>query len=360
MSKRIDRRLSRREVVLGSAAALAAGATSACLPSVDGTWSKAACSWTEPSVKPGDPVRAGQVLELSDAALSSGGKLDAAVVEQDLRKLLLALSGKADLKGAWGALIPNLQPGQVVGIKINVLNKRVPTHPEVVKALVDLLKAGAGLTASQILIWDRRLDELTRAGFTAQSMGASVEGTWDEADKKGSGRGYEYTATCIGGRNTHLSNIMTRRVDHLINLAVMKRHDLSGFTGVLKNHYGTIDNPGDFHDQLNSSQQVLEKRFDTAIPGINALDEVHRKTRLWLLDAVVGVCNGSTESPADCAPNRLLASLDPVALDTRGRQVRDEARGSSGKDPEVISEGWLKGAEKVGLGKMAVTLQKVT
>ncbi len=346
--------------MLGGAAALAAGASSACFPTVDGSWSKAACSWTEPTVKPGDPTRAGQVLELSDAALSSNGKIDASVVEKDLQKLLLALSGKADLKGAWGALMPNLQAGQVVGIKVNVLNRRVPTHPEVVKAIVDLLKAGAGLTANQILIWDRRLDELTNAGFTAKSMGAMVEGTWDDADKKGSGRGYEYAATCIGGRNTHLSNIMTRRVDHLINLAVMKRHGLSGYTGVLKNHYGTIDNPGEFHDQLSSSQKVFEKRFDSAIPGINALDEVHRKTRLWLLDAVIGVCKGSTESPADCAPNRLLASLDPVALDAQGRQVRDDARGSDGKDPEVISDGWLQGAEKAGLGKTSVTLQKVT
>lgn len=300
------------------------------------------------------------MLELADTSLSTGAKVSAPAAAAGLRKLLLALSGKADLKGAWAALIPGLQAGHVVGIKINVLNRRVPTHPEVVKALVDLLKEGAGLSAGQILVWDRRLDELTKAGFSAQSMGATVEGTWDDTNAKGTGRGYELSSTCIGGRNTHLSNIMTRRVDHLINLAVMKRHDLSGFTGVLKNHYGTIDNPGDFHDKLSPAQAVLDKRFDLAIPGINALDEVHRKTRLWLLDAVVGVCKGSTESPPDCTPNRLLAGLDPVALDTRGRQIRDEARGSTGKDPEVISDGWLKGSEKAGLGKMAVTLQKVT
>lgn len=359
MRNKGEGRLSRRELLVGGAAALAAGGSAACLPGVDGSWSQTACTYKTPVVTPGDPARAGQVLELADATLSSGGKINATATAAGLRKLLLALSGKPDIKGAWAALIPTLQANQVVGIKVNVLNERVPTSPVVVKALVDLLKEG-GLTASQILIWDRRLDELTKAGFTDETMGATVEGTWDTATEKGVGRGYEYSATCIGGRNTHLSNIMTRRVDHLINLAVMKRHGLSGFTGVLKNHYGTIDNPGDFHDQINAAKVVLEKRFDQAIPGINALDEVHRKTRLWLLDSVIGVCKGDTESPADCAPNRLLAALDPVALDVRGRQVRDEARGSAGKDPEVISEDWLHNAEKIGLGKMAITTQKVT
>ena len=105
---------------------------------------------------------------------------------------------------------------------------------------------------------------------------------------------------------------------------------------------------------------MLERRFDLGIPGLNALDEVHRKSRLWLLDSTVGVCKGTTESPPDCAPNRLLVGLDPVALDARGRQIRDAARGATGKDPEQISEGWLGQAEKVGLGKIQHKVENVT
>ena len=343
-------------------AALGVGGAAGCLPGVDGQWpeaGKALCSWSEPSVTPGDPTAARRVVELHDAALSIGARVQQTSATANMRKLLLALTGKADMKGAWGAILPTLQAGQVVGIKVNTLNKRVPTHPEVIRAVVDLLKEGTGLGADRVVVWDRRLDELTSSGITAQTMGAAVEGTWQDADAKGSGRGYELSYTCIGGRNTRLSNIMTRRVDHLINLAVMKRHGLSGYSGVLKNHYGTIDNPGEFHDQLGPTQAVQERRFDLAIPGINALDEVHRKTRLWLLDSVIGVCKGGTESPPDCAPNRLLASLDPVALDARGRAVRDEARGTTGKDPETVSDGWLKLAEKAGLGKVDYKVEKI-
>lgn len=344
--------LSRRSLLVGGAAL---GAV-ACLPEADGVWPsecKTLCSSNPPSVTMGLPSEAGRVIEVKDDGLTSGGKLVSSAVGPALKRLVLGLTGKADLKAAWAVLLPGWAVGQVVGIKVNVLNQRVPTHPEVVLALVDQLKEGLGLTASDIVVWDRRLDELTRAGFTSQAMGATVEGTWEDAKTKGSGRGYELGTTCVAGRTSHLSNILTRRVSHLVNLAVMKRHTESGYTGVMKNHYGTIDNPGCFHDQQVSGQ-VVEKRIEEAIPALNALDEVHTKSRLWLLDATVGICKGGTEDPADCTPNRLLASLDPVALDARGRQVRDLMRGS--QDPEVQTDAWLAKAEKAGLGRRTVTL----
>jgi uncharacterized protein (DUF362 family) len=324
-----------------------------CLPDVDGVWKEegqALCSTSASSPTPGNSADVGRVLEAFDPALSVGPKANPEVAAANLKKLLLALTGQVDLRAAWGALIPALAANQVVGIKVNTLNSQVPTRPELVKAMVDSLKEGLSLRPDQILVWDRRLDELTKAGLTADFLGATVEGTRDTVQDKGQGRDYELKPICLGGRKARLSNIITRRVDHLINMAVIKRHDASGFTGCLKNHYGTIDNPGEFHDQLGPGQTVLERRFAKAIPELNALTEVVSKTRLCVVDAIFGVAKGNTESPVDCVPNRLLLGLDPVALDARARQIRDQERGDLGPDPETVSSGWLEAAERMGLG----------
>ncbi len=354
---------TRREFIVGGAAATLVTGAAACLPEVDGDWpgeGPAVCTWTEPQITPGDPSQAGRVVEVHDPQLAIKGKplADPVRAATNVQKLLLQLTGKADVKAAWGVLLAKMLPGEVVGIKVNALNAKVPTQPAVIKALVDSLKQG-GLTAEQIVVWDRRLDELTKAGFTDKTMGVKVEGTLEAPRTKGSGRGYESGTACVGGYKTHLTNILTRRIRHLINVAVMKRHSESGFTGVLKNHYGTIDNPGDFHDKKNKALVVVEKRFERIIPSINALSEVHGITRLWMVDATIGVCKGGTEDSADCIPNRLLMGLDPVAVDARTGQIRDEQRGSLGADPELISKDWLAVAERVGLGKQKLTRELV-
>jgi uncharacterized protein (DUF362 family) len=356
--------LSRRSFLLGGAGALAGATAARCLPGVDGQWrdeSQALCSASEPRVAPGDPAQRGRVLELHDPALTvkDAPVVDAKVAAAGFKQLLLALSGKPDVAAAWATLFPALAPGQVIGIKVNTLNQHLSTHPEVVRAVVDSLRQGLAIAPEQIVVWDRRLDELTRAGLTPSALGVSVEGTLESTGAKGAGRGYELKATCLGLRNAKLSNILTRRIDHLINIAVMKRHEWSGFTACLKNHYGSIDNPGDFHDKVASGGAVLERRFEAAIPALNALPEVVGKTRLWIVDASFGVAKGSTDSPVDCIPNRLLCGLDPLALDVRARQLRDEMRGALGPDPETVSEGWLQAAERAGLGSRAPRLEQV-
>lgn len=349
----MSKAISRRGLLAGGAALVGAS----CLPDVGGQWSdrsSALCNWTEPSVAPGDPAHAGRVVELHDEALLDGFAVNAAQAGDAVSKVLLALTNKPDLRSAWQVLIPSFAAGQIIGIKVNALSNRVPTSPALVKGLIDSIKTGLQIPGAQIVVWDRRLDELEDAGFTAEALGVTVEATLETAAEKGAGRGYELGATCIGGQNTHLSQILTRRLDHLINFSVMKNHKASGFTGCMKNHYGLIDNPGEFHD-VKQGELVLEHRFNPAIPDINALHEVVSKTRLWLMDSVVAVCRGDTSDPADCFPARLLASLDPVAIDARGKQIRDDQRGPKlGPNQETISEKWLRTAEKYGLGKLEV------
>jgi uncharacterized protein (DUF362 family) len=346
---RPDSSVSRREFVVGGAALVGGVAAAGCMPDVKGDYDKSFCAYTEPTVTPGDPAYAGLVVEEHRLNIISGGtKLDPDPTRRTLVNVLTALTGQTTMDKVWEVVLPDYKPTEVVGIKVNVLNAQVPTHPELVQELVGLLKAG-GIDSDKIVVWDRRLDELKTAGFDAATLGCRLEGTLESPGKKGTGRGYEFESVCVAGKTARLSSIQTRGIDHLINVAVMKNHFITGYTGTLKNHYGTIDNPGEFHGSIH-------KR---AVPAINALDEVASKARLFILDATVGVCYGDTDAPPDCIPKKVAVSLDPVALDARGRQMRD-SEATNTKDHETKSDAWLSNAVKLGLGQSKVNLKKVS
>ena len=363
-----NRKTTRREALTNGAALVAGAVAASCLPKVDGDWppdgGQALCSWTEPRITPATPTN-GRVVEASNldmVTLPPSVTIVPCQAEHTFKEMMLKLTGAVDMKAAWLSLF-DYQPGQVVGIKVNTLNSKCPTHREVVKVLVDSLKAHvSGIQANDILVWDRRLDELKKAGLTADYLECRVEGTKDDTQTKGNGRGYELSPICLGSGQSHLTNIQTRAVDHLINFAVLKNHLASGFTGVLKNHYGTIDNPGMFHNKVDANTgKVLERRFEQAIPTINALDEVVTKSRLFLMDASISVIKGDTDSSPDWIPSTLMASLDPVALDAHGRKRRDAWVVASGspKPTETISDGWLKACERVGLGSATPKVEKL-
>ena len=73
--------------------------------------------------------------------------------------------------------MPDFTPGSRIGIKVNTLNDQCPTSVAVVKALIDALQKGLGAAAGDIIVWDRRLDELTNCGFSESALGVRVMGT---------------------------------------------------------------------------------------------------------------------------------------------------------------------------------------
>ena len=69
------------------------------------------------------------------------------------------LTGKTAAPEAWGSIF---SPKDTVGIKVNCLG--LPTHPAVVRAIVNCL-LGAAIPPEQIIIWDRFDVELAAAGY---------------------------------------------------------------------------------------------------------------------------------------------------------------------------------------------------
>lgn len=337
---------SRREVLVAGASVAAAG----CFPDVGGRWPTVseACA---PDGELFPPEVASAVAETfrDDAVavdpLTSRTTVDPAAVRQMLDGLLAALVPQGS---PWASLLPDWSPAMRIGIKVNTLNDSCPTSVAVTRALVDSLVERLGASRENIIVWDRRLDELERAGFTAAAVGAKVLGTYrDIGDESGPGYG-EPSCGVVAGAAPRLSRILTELTDVTLNLPVLKTHAICGVTGALKNVYGLIDNPGAYHANLN-----------TALPELYRLPPIRKALRFHLLDALVAVTTGGTSSPADTVPRRLLASVDPLALDSRALALVEELRAQKQVGLPPVDRAylkWLENAHAKGLGTLEYRL----
>ncbi|NMB76141.1 MAG: DUF362 domain-containing protein [Myxococcales bacterium] len=348
MERRRKRRgINRRDFLRLTGAGVAAAGISACLPHTGGDWSS--CEPTDGGAPP-SPASARVVEVHLPGVVEAGYQIpDRARVARAIERGLLSLTGDADLGSAWSRILGDYQTNQVVGLKVNCLNKKgVPTSIPVIAGLVSSLSASALMPPEDLLVWDRRQDEfeVSATNLTADAVGCPVRAT---EGSQGS-PGYEEEPACLVGRKMYWSKILTRGVQHLLNVAVLKNHTVSGFTGVLKNHYGSFIRPGDFHrDALR------------AIPELNTLPAITSVSRLCVIDALIGVSTMDTDGPPDCKPERILLSFDPVAVDSRGVDLRDEILLAN---PEVGRKGppapYLEIAEGLGLGSRAYQLVSIT
>ncbi|MBW2700545.1 MAG: DUF362 domain-containing protein [Deltaproteobacteria bacterium] len=341
----INRRGFIRQVAGGAALLAAAG----CLPHVDGEWEHCGgdgdCQGEVPEVP---SPRSNLVVEVRDdlAVNTETLEVDASRVDAMVRAGLLALTGASDMAGAWAEIIPERQAGERVGFKVNCLNSWVPTRPELVVSLLDGLRE-AGADAADLFVWDRTERELEQCGFSVESMGADCLGTFVSGTDK-SGPGYECESCCLTERNIYWTKLLTQETDHLINVAVMKNHLAAGFTGVLKNHYGSFSRPGDFHENCGEH-----------IARLNALPAITGVSRLFVMDALIGVCNGDTDKPPDCIPKRMFFSFDPVAIDRRGLLLRDEMRQAVYELGPGAPADYLNLATELGIGAADYELQLI-
>ena len=351
MTRRSDlgSRCTRREFVGRLGAGAVALGVGACLPGTDGVWPSCApdapCNEGDPLIV---PPASSRVVEVRSRGMAN---LDQLVIEPGLVPSMLtaglkALTGLEDEAAAWAAVLPGRGSGEIVGLKVNTLSPYVPTSLPLVSSLVDSLTKAEAAPAEELLVWDRFDNELIRSGLTADAVGCPVRGTLVE-DGSGLGPGYEAHAACLSGRNICMSTLLTQQTQHTINVSVLKNHSAAGFTGCLKNHYGSFSNPGDFHEGCEQH-----------IARLNTLPQIASKARLHVMDTLIGVIHGDTNSSGDCGPGRLLLGFDPVALDQRGMELRDELLALRNRPAGTPGE-YLPVAEALGLGTRSYELVTV-
>jgi hypothetical protein len=311
--------------------------------------SDAAASCSE-MPQPLEPVSGpSRVVEAIDPQAVTATSYDDARVQAMLLAGLTALADTDDIKQAWKILLPDFASSMRIGLKVNCLNSKLYNSTSLLKAMIATLTQDLGADPQRVWIWDRRTDELERSKMDEATLGVKVAGTI-LSTKDSSGPGYESEASCVIDQQTHLSRILTQETDITINLPVLKTHNIPALTGALKNTYGCIDNPGEFH-----------AGFNQYMPAIYRLDPIHKRLRLHIIEALRAVTKGDTTDYPDALPGRLLLSTDPLALDTHAVQLVNTLRAADSLNELPTDKlGWLGEAAALNLGSQSVDAQLIT
>ncbi len=333
----------------------------------------------------------GRVADVYHSGAMVNRKPQAGPVSEMLSRGIMSLTGAPDSISAWRSLFA---PGQRVGIKVNPVgmaskNKKdavsAITSPEAIAAVVAGLES-AGIGRKDVLLFERYRNEFVACGYPdkAASLGIpwdcsaisydntqiDIEG-YSKDDPDGEAKGLKARADGIKvsgydpevfveldfvhplnnpndprSRRSHLSNIVSKKVDRIVNLVVMKDHMVAGVTGALKNiSHGYVNNVSRTHSRPSLNQA------NTFIPAIVSMPQIRSKVALNVMEALIGIYhNGPWGSPNVWEPNRLLVATDPVAMDWVAWKSIDQRRveaglpllgraGTQADDPEVEGHG---------------------
>ncbi len=239
-------------------------------------------------------------------------------------------------RDVWSTLV---SPDDVVGIKVNGLAGRgMSTRPAVVRAIIQRLR-DAGVPETRILVWDRLSKDLASAGFPISKRGTEVQCFGNETD------GYEHGLTLHRSIASLLAKALTRRCSVVINVPVLKDHNICGVTLAMKNYFGAIHNPNKYH--LTSG--------DPYIADLYSHPTVQRKTVLTVADALSAQCDGGPPFMPQWTWDfgGLILATDPVAADTFGWEAIEQQRSERGLPTlcEAKREPtYIRTAEELGLG----------
>jgi len=115
---------------------------------------------------------------------------------------------------------------------------------------------------------------------------------------------------------------LSQMTDYLINAAVLKDHNGAQVTLTMKNHYGSVNNPGSLHSSgytCNPDIPALNQQIrDVIVP--NAIQKI------FVIDALFGTYTGGPSGPPNFSPKKLLMSFDTVACDFQGQNVINDER----------------------------------
>jgi hypothetical protein len=366
--------MTRREILTGAAGAAAAasiGGIAGCFPSVGGAWpdggpdtaidgptySTCGCDPPDGGGAPTDdpqpvPMQGSSTvvtIQRDDSVDTIGKSLaqpQLDVVQGMVDAVLSALAGGA--ANPWPVLLPGSNSCTRIGLKVNCLNGFFSTSPAVVRAIITNLLTNLPACAGNIVVWDRGLDELKGKGKYTDShlQGARLVGTVNSPTNNG---GPGYSSDFFGifqGSTPRISRILTEQTDVTINCPVLKVHNQSGVTAGLKNIYGIIDIPGNFHTDLKKGTDL-----PTALPALYNIPAIRKSIKLTVVDALQAVAMGDTNTMPDAIPGRIFASTDPVALDRYALDLVNQLRAVRKQlaigGPVV---GWLDNAYQLGLG----------
>jgi uncharacterized protein (DUF362 family) len=314
----------------------------------------------KPLTKLGAPgLYPGHVVEVRNPSMYRQGKRDAAAIKTTLERGIKELTGATDAVEGWKHFF---EPGDVVGIKV-VPNGQPEAHSsfEIVLAVIEKLKA-AGVKTGDIFVYDRFRGELIQAGYD-QILPAGVR--WGGLDPEGTSQftldfpsfqndpiaGYdhdtfvwmdlvEYGADVKDERmyRSHLGKFVTKTINKIVAVPVLKDHASAGVTGALKNmSHGTVNNVNRSHSTpfTNVCNQF--------IPQMASHPIIRQKFVLQIMDGIRGIYQGGPFSRDNGKwawdYNAIFFATDPVALDRVEWDIVDAKRIAENLPPVAATGG---------------------
>lgn len=278
------------------------------------------------------------ILARHDGFLSDDGKANVELLRKAVDDGVMRLTGESSPAQAWAALF---RPKEMIGIKLNCLGKRAfSPRVELVEAIIEGLKS-AGIDEDHIIIFDRTSRELREAGYKI-SKGPGIKCLGTDAL---AGGGYDPRPQFAGSVGSCFSRIVSSFCDAIINVPVLKDHDLSGVSVAMKNFYGVIHNPNKYHDN----------NCDPYIAELNTHPYIRNKSRLIICDALIAQYHGGPAFKRQWSwPFRgIIMGRDPVALDRTTANIIEGKRKEMGMPSlkQVKREPkYIRTAAALGLG----------
>lgn len=331
-----------------------------------------------PDRMPG-PYR-GRVVEIHHPhATNEWHRIDRSAVRQMLDRGMCEFTGADHPAEAWRTFFT---PGEVIGIKVNPVgsNRQRPdrvgsvSNPEVLLEIVRNLKA-IGVKPPDVVVYERYASEFISAGYADLMAEPELDGVrWMCASAGYSDQqlsitgvdnrdahspellnhvvGYdpdafvhmgfaaaEHSPTDDRRFRSHLTGIVTRMVDKIITIPVLKDHRSAGVTLSLKNlSHGHNNNvarshlSGWAHGYPGSPGRGQDgpNQCNVFIPTAVNQPALRQKSTLHIMDGLVAVYEGGpgswNKSWGTWRANRLFVATDPVAMDHIGWDIIDAKR----------------------------------
>jgi len=303
------------------------------------------------------------------AAIAKADSYDARLVKQQMQAMLDDIGGIADV----------LAHGNRVAIKVNLTGgvnyPQIPgipavesymTHPEVVRAAVELLR-DAG--ATKISIVEAVYEKESWAAFGYEEMAKAVGA--DMIDLNESDPYKDWVEVSSGSDpyfyESFKFNPILVEVDAYLSIAKMKCHGAAGVTHTLKNQFGIV--PAQFY-RLDASHVYRSAFHGTGgkpykrVPGVIIDLNRARPVNLGIIDGI-WTCSGGAgwwdNKPTQVKPGVLIAAKDPVAADAVATAVMGfKPTADYPNQPFVNGYNHLNMAYEKGLGTNRLEEIKVT
>lgn len=288
-------------------------------------------------------------------------QLNEVAVGEMVDQALMKLTGSESAKEAWREIV---LPDQIVGIKVNpIAGSQLSTHSIIVDKIIDGL-FNAGVLKKQIIIWDRFEKHLLNAGYPIKTDASDVRTISSDLPDIGYDDEvyYETEKDSITRREdestrSRYSRIVTKMVDVIVNVPVLKHHDMAGVSGCLKNiAFGSVDNTRRFHGKPLYCNPAIGEIFENKV--------LKDKVVLNIVDGLVASYDHGPLYHAESTwqYGGLFVSQDPVILDVLILQTVNQKREELGLSSMSKYANHISSAAGLGIGKNSldqVKLEKI-